>query len=71
MNLEGARTIKLKIKDDTSDEEKTEDNFNKSKKVLEGRLKALGVEEYNISLNTKTGEIIIEIPENTKTYTLV
>lgn len=71
MNLEGARTIKLKIKDDTSDEEKTEDNFNKSKKVLEGRLKALGVEEYNISLNTKTGEIIIEIPENTKTDTLV
>lgn len=71
MNLKGARTIKLTIKDDTSDEEKTEDNFNKSKKVLEGRLKELGVEEYNISLNTKTGEMIIEIPENTKTDTVV
>ena len=53
------------------DEILTEENYNQSKKVIEKRLKSLGIENYNISLNTKTGEINIEIPENTKADTVV
>ena len=45
--------------------------MNKTKEIIEKRLKKLGVEEYNISLNTKTGEIIVEIPEDDKTDTVV
>lgn len=54
-----------------SDEIKTVENYNKTKEIIEKRLKKLGVEEYNISLNTKTGEIIVEIPEDYKTDTVV
>ena len=53
------------------DEILTEENYNQSKKVIEKRLKSLGIENYNISLNTKTGEINIEIPENSKADTVV
>ena len=54
-----------------SEEVKTEENYEKSKKIIEKRLKKLGAEEYNISLNYKTGEIFIEIPENKNTDTIV
>lgn len=71
MAINGARTIKLKLNDENSEEVKTEENYNKSKEIIEKRLKALGVEEYNISLNTRTGEMTIEIPENSITDTVV
>lgn len=71
MAINGARTIKLKLNDENSEEVKTEENYNESKKIIEKRLKALEVEEYNISLNTKTGEMTIEIPEDSKTDTVV
>lgn len=50
-----------------SEEIKTVENYNKSKEIIEKRLKKMGVEEYNISLNTKTGEVAIEIPEDDQT----
>lgn len=104
MDIDGARTIKLKlntatkevIKDsegnvieeatdeeieekgyikekvpNNSEEVKTEENYNKAKKIIEKRLKNLEVQYYNISLNEKTGEMIIEIPENSNTDTVV
>lgn len=71
MAINGARTIKLKVNDENSEEVKTEENYNKSKKIIEKRLKSLGVEEYNISLNTRTGEMTIEISENLITDTVV
>lgn len=71
MDIDGARTIKLKLNDETSEESKTEENYNKSKEIVEKRLDSLGVEEYNVSLNTKTGEMLIEIPEDDKTDTVV
>lgn len=49
----------------------TEESYNKSKKIIEKRLKSLGVEDYNISLNTQTGEINIEIPEDSNTDSVV
>lgn len=104
MDINGARTIKLKVNsetkevvkdsegniiEDATDEEieqngyvkeevpnnveeiLTEENYKKSKAVIEKRLKTLGVEEYNISLNTKTGEMTIEIPEDSSTDDVV
>lgn len=49
----------------------TEENYNQSKKIIEKRLKSLGVEDYNISLNTQTGEMNIEIPEDSNTDSVV
>lgn len=54
-----------------SEDVKTLENYNKSKEIIEKRLKDLDIEEYNISLNSKTGEMILEIPENDKTDTIV
>ncbi len=104
MDIDGARTIKLKLNTDTkeiikdsegniiekatdeeikekgytkeeilnnSEEVKTEENYNKAKKIIEKRLKNLQIQDYNISLNEKTGEMIIEIPEDSKTDTVV
>ena len=71
MNINGARTIKLKLNDENNEDLKTEENYNKAKKIIEKRLKSLKVEEYNVALNTKTGEITIEIPENSNTDTVV
>ena len=49
----------------------TTDNYKKSKKILEERLKALGVQEYKIRQNAGNGNITIEIPENSQTDDIV
>ncbi len=53
------------------EEDKTVENYKKSKRVIEKRLNYLGVQEYNVSLNEETGEITVEIPEDTRTDTIV
>lgn len=54
-----------------AEEAKTLDNYKKVKNIIEKRLNYLGVQEYNISLNEETGELIVEIPENLGTDTVV
>lgn len=49
----------------------TTENYQKSKKIIEKRLKVLGIEDYNISLDKKTGLIYIQLPENSDTDTVV
>lgn len=49
----------------------TPDNYKKSKKILEARLKALGVQEYIIRQNSGNGNITIEIPENSQTDDII
>ena len=71
MELNGARTIKLALNSKNSDETKTEENYNKAKKVIEKRLKKLDVQEYKIGVNEETGEITVQIPENTQTDEIV
>lgn len=104
MDINGARTIKLKVSSSTkeivkdsegkiieqatdeeikekgyikeevpnnSEEIKTEENYNKTKNIIEKRLKSLGVQNYNISLNSKTGEMVVEIPEDSNTDSVV
>jgi len=54
-----------------ADEVKTIENYKKSKKIIENRLKEFGVEEYLIKLNEENGLISIELPENSTTDYIV
>lgn len=47
------------------------DNYNKSKDVIEKRLKELKMEEYNIRLDESNGDILLQIPENDSTDDIV
>ena len=71
MDLNGARTLKLVLNSENNDEEKTKENYQKAKTIIEKRLKKLGVEEYKIALNNENGEMIIQISENTSTDSIV
>ena len=46
------------------DEELKTENYQKSKNIIEKRLKKLGVQEYNISVNKDNGALSIQIPED-------
>lgn len=54
-----------------SDDVKNEENYKKAKEILEKRLKKMGVNNYTIKLDTQAGDIVIEIPENEATDTIV
>ena len=79
MSLNGARTIKLKVNTESTDdvpnnseEVLTAENYKKSKEVIEKRLNKMNVEEYTTSVNETTGEITIQIPEqNSQTDTII
>lgn len=79
MSLNGARTIKLKVNTESTDdvpnnseEVLTAENYKKSKEVIEKRLNKMNVEEYTTSVNETTGKIIIQIPEqNSQTDTII
>ena len=47
------------------------DNYNKTKEVIEKRLKRLGVQEYEITVDENTGDIILRLPENSNTNTII
>lgn len=53
------------------DESKTIDNYEKSKKIIEKRLSAFGVQDYNLSLDSETGKIYISLPEDDNTDTVI
>ena len=79
MSLNGARTIKLKVNTESTDdvpnnseEVLTAENYKKSKEVIKKRLNKMNVEEYTTSVNETTGEITIQIPEqNSQTDTII
>ena len=54
-----------------SQESLTAANYQKSKEIIEERLKAQGVGEYEISLDNETGDILVQIPEKDSTDSLV
>ncbi len=54
-----------------SDEVLNEENYKKSKSIIEKRLQELGVDNYIVSLDEVSGDIIIEIPENNNTDSVV
>ena len=47
------------------------ENYEKSKSIIEKRLNAMGVREYNLSMDKETGRIYIQIPENSGTDKVV
>ena len=47
------------------------DNYKKTKEIIEKRLKELGVNNYITKLDEKTGDILIEIPENNSTDSVI
>ena len=46
------------------DESLNKENYESAQKIFEKRLKSLGVEDYNISLDKTDGKIYIQIPED-------
>lgn len=61
-----SETVKI-----NKDEDINKDNIAKAKKILDERLKLYGVEEYNVRADYTTGNIIVELTENTGTDTVV
>ena len=57
-------TRKVKL---NNDEDLTIENFEKTKKIIEKRIKKFKINEYNLKLNNQTGNIIIELPQNEET----
>ena len=49
----------------------TKENFENAKTIIEKRLENLGLENYIVRLNEETGEITMEIEENTDTDTVI
>lgn len=64
----GYKTVDNKI---NPDEVLNTKNFNKTKSILKNRLKKLGVDQYIINLNKETGNIVLRIPENDKTDSIL
>ena len=49
----------------------TQENFDKTKKIIEKRLELLGVKEYEVRESSENGEIYISIPENEYTDDII
>ena len=45
----------------------TSENYQKAKKVIETRLKSLGIEDYELALNVEDGTMHLKIPEDSNT----
>lgn len=54
-----------------SEDVKNKENYNKSKEVIEKRLKELDVQNYIIKLDEETGDILLEFTENDKTDSVI
>ena len=62
-NVTGYNTETRTIKSN-EDSALTKENFEKSKKIIQKRLESKPNYDYNIRLDTVTGEIVVEIPDN-------
>ena len=71
MDINGASTLKLTLNSENGDDVKTAKNYETAKTIIEKRLKKLDVQEYKIGVNEETGEITVQIPENTQTDEIV
>ena len=47
------------------------ENYSKSKEIIEDRFKQLNIEQYNISVDESTGDILIELIEDSRTDNIV
>lgn len=65
---EAARTEERPINDETV---LVKENYKKAKSILQKRLKTMGVSNYEVRLNEQNGKIVVNIPENDNTDTIV
>ncbi len=54
-----------------SDESLTAENYELVKEIFEGRLEDLGVEDYLVRVDKETGDVIVELEDNTITDTML
>lgn len=58
-------------KPNNNEEVKNVEHYKASQKIIEKRLKKLGVENYIIKLNEQNGDILLELPENDQTDSII
>lgn len=68
MNLSGYREVRLTL---TDGQELTKEKVAQTKKILEARLEEMGAEDYTLRTNEGTGEIVLELEENTNTDRII
>ena len=68
MNLSGYREVRLTT---TDGQELTKEKVIQTKKILETRLDELGAKDYTLRVNEGTGEIVLEIEENSNTDKII
>lgn len=56
---------------ENSEESKTKENYKKSKNIMTGRLKSLGVSNYEVRLDEETGNIFVELADTQNTDTVL
>ena len=61
MNLSGYREVRLTL---TDGQELTKEKIAQTKKILEARIEELGAKDYILRTNEGTGEIVLELEEN-------
>lgn len=54
-------------KEDSNENILTKDNFEKSKEIIQDRMKYANIGEYNIRVSEEDGTITLELPEDTRT----
>lgn len=68
MNLSGYREVRLTT---TDGQQLTKEKVAQTKKILKARLEELGAKDYILRANEGTGEIVLEIEENSNTDRIV
>ncbi len=68
---EKSESVEKQEKVEGEENTKTEENYNKTKKIIEKRLKKLNVDNYVIKVDNQIGDIVVEIPENSDTDSIV
>lgn len=68
MNLSGYREVRLTLEDG---QELTKEKVQQTKKILEVRLEKLGAKDYILRTNEGTGEIVLELPEDSITDNII
>ena len=72
MDLKGTRTIRLQPKKEEGEaEEVNAEDCKKTKEIIEKRFEKTKLNNYTIKVNEQTGEIVVEIPENETTNSIV
>lgn len=72
MDLKGTRTIRLQPKKEEGEAvEVNAEDCKKTKEIIEKRFEKTKLNNYTIKVNEQTGEIVVEIPENETTNSIV